>query len=223
MAYSPHAVITGSNRGIGLALAQHYAKSGYTITGICRTATPELNQIADRVIDNVDLTQANDIAQIAAILENQPIDLLLNVAGVMHWETLDKLDVSVVRQQMEVNAIAPLLLTAALTHHFAPQAKVIFLTSRLGSLADNASGKGYGYRMSKAALNMAAKTLAIDLAPQGIAVGILHPGSVKTSLNQLGGEIEVAAAVNGLTQRIDELTLATSGIFQHQSGTTLAW
>lgn len=191
MTHSFHVVTTGSNRGIGLALAQHYAKSGYTVTGICRTVSSELTQVADRVINNVDLTQASDLTKVVSRLENHPIDLLLNVAGMMHWEHLDELDASVIRQQIDVNAIAPLLLTTALIDHLTPQAKVIFLTSRLGSLNDNTSGNGYGYRMSKAAVNMAAKTLAIDLAPKGIAVGILHPGSVKTSLNQLGGEIKV--------------------------------
>lgn len=218
-----HIVITGSNRGIGLALAQHYAKSGYAVTGICRQSSPELNQAAARVIEGVDLIQETDIAQIASSLKNHPIDLLLNVAGIMHWETLDELDAQVIRRQMEVNAIAPLLLTASLIDHLTPNAKVIFLTSRLGSLTDNISGKGYGYRMSKAALNMAAKTLTVDLAPRGVAVGIFHPGSVKTSLNQLGGEIEVSEAVNGLTRQIEQLSPETSGIFRHQNGTALAW
>lgn len=223
MSPASHVVITGSNRGIGLALAQHYASSGHTVTGICRSASPALHQVADRVIAGIDLTRPEDLTRVASNLVDHPVDLLLNVAGVMHWEALGKVDAQVIRQQLEINAIAPLLLTTALLDRLTPGAKVVFLTSRLGSLTDNTSGSGYGYRMSKAALNMAAKTLAIDLAPREIAVGILHPGSVKTSLNQLGGEIEVSEAVAGLTQRIDALTLESSGRFQHQNGAALAW
>lgn len=217
-------VVTGSNRGIGLALAEQYAQAGAAVTGICRTASPELTKIATHVIDGVDLVKDDDIAHILDQLRQQPpIDLLLNVAGMMHWESLSELDVAMIRHQMEVNAIAPLRLTVALLDHLNDQAKIIVLTSRAGSIADNEMGHGYGYRMSKAALNMAAKTLAVDLKSRGIAVGIFHPGSVKTPLNKLGGEIEVDEAVQGLVAQIRALTLESSGVFRHQNGTVLPW
>ncbi|MDJ0675069.1 MAG: SDR family oxidoreductase [Calothrix sp. MO_167.B42] len=218
-----HVVITGSNRGIGLALAKHYAQAGCDVTGICRQTSVELTEVANYVIDGIDLADDSGIAKIILKLQQRSIDLLLNVAGIMHWESLDEVDVELIRHQIEVNAIAPLRLTVALFDQLSQGAKVVFLTSRAGSIADNGMGHGYGYRMSKAALNMAAKTLAIDLMPKGIAIGILHPGSVKTPLNKLGGEIEVEEAVEGLTARIAELTLQNSGSFLHQNGTALPW
>ncbi len=223
MGKKPHAVITGSNRGIGLALAEHYAKAGFDVTGICRTASTELMNAATQIIDGVDLADDEGIATIIEKLEQRPIELLLNVAGIMHWESLEELDLGMVRHQIEVNAIAPLRLTAALLDQLPKGAKVVFLTSRAGSIADNSMGHGYGYRMSKSALNMAAKTLAVDLMPKEIAVGILHPGSVKTPLNKLGGEIEVDEAVQGLTKQIDALTMENSGTFLHQNGMKLPW
>lgn len=216
-------VVTGANRGIGLALARHYRQAGYRVIGIVRNTSAELDDAAAKVIDGVELTDACDLAAVAAALREERIAQLLNVAGIMEWEAFETLDPRAIRRQFEVNALAPLALTRALSDQLSDGSRVIFLTSRLGSMADNTSGQGYGYRMSKAALNMAAKTLSIDLAPRGIAVALLHPGSVKTSLNQLGGEIEVDEAVRGLTARIAALTMATTGQYSHQNGTPLPW
>jgi NAD(P)-dependent dehydrogenase (short-subunit alcohol dehydrogenase family) len=100
---------------------------------------------------------------------------------------------------------------------------VAFITSRMGSIADNSSGGAYGYRMSKAALNMAGKSLAEDLKSDGIAVAILHPGMVKTDMIRGHGQVEPADAAAGLLSRIEALTLATTGGFWHQNGESLPW
>ena len=218
-----HAVITGCNRGIGLALAKHYADDGYEVTAIVRRSTPALDGLATTIIDGIELTNPENITRVASKLKGKPIDLLLNVAGIMQWETVEEICFDKIRSQFEVNALAPLALSTALTPNLVEGAKVVFLTSRLGSITDSLSGSGYGYRMSKAALNMAAKTLSVDLKGQGIHVGILHPGSVKTSLNKLGGQIEVSESIAGLAARITELSENTSGRFLHQNGTELAW
>ena len=98
------------------------------------------------------------------------------------------------------------------------------MTSRMGSIADNSSGGSYGYRMSKAALNIAGKSLAIDLKPKGIAVAILHPGLVATRMIQFNPNgISPQQAVEGLLKRIDSLTLQTSGMFWHANGEQLPW
>jgi len=218
-----HIVMTGANRGIGLALALHYAARGARLHALVRRSSAELAAVAASVVPDVEMRDPDSIARACDRLDVARIDLLLNIAGIMHWEELDGLDPDTVRLQFEVNALGPLLLTAALSEQLGPGSKVIFWTSRLGSMTDNRSGKGYGYRMSKAALNMAARTLAIDLEPRGIVVALLHPGSVKTSLNRLGGEIEVAEAVAGLTARIDELSIADTGTYRHQNGEPLPW
>jgi NAD(P)-dependent dehydrogenase (short-subunit alcohol dehydrogenase family) len=98
------------------------------------------------------------------------------------------------------------------------------MTSRMGSIDDNSSGGSYGYRMSKVALNMAGRSLAIDLRPRGIAVAILHPGLVRTRMVNFNTQgISPEQAVRGLLQRIDALTLETSGTFWHANGDVLPW
>ena len=129
-----------------------------------------------------------------------------------------------IRQQFEINALAPLRLVSALTSNLSSGSWIALMTSRMGSIADNSSGGSYGYRMSKAALNIAAKSLAIDLKPQGIAVVILHPGLVATRMiNYNPSGISPQQSVEGLLKRIDALTLETSGSFWHANGDVLPW
>ena len=101
--------------------------------------------------------------------------------------------------------------------------KVALLTSRMGSIADNDSGSHYGYRMSKAALNAAGKSLAIDLAPRKVAVGIYHPGYVRTRMTGNTGLIDADESARLLLLRIDELSPAESGVFRHANGERLPW
>ena len=97
------------------------------------------------------------------------------------------------------------------------------ITSRMGSIADNNSGGRYGYRMSKAAVNMAGRSLATDLAGNGVAVVVLHPGFVRTEMTGFQGLIDSSESAAGLIDRIDQLTLETSGSFWHANGESLPW
>jgi NAD(P)-dependent dehydrogenase (short-subunit alcohol dehydrogenase family) len=142
----------------------------------------------------------------------------------LHSNALNNLDVEAIRQQFEINALAPLRLVSALTSNLSSGSWIALMTSRMGSIADNSSGGSYGYRMSKAALNIAGKSLAIDLKPQGIAVVILHPGLVATRMiNYNPSGISPQQSVEGLLKRIDALTLETSGSFWHANGDVLPW
>ena len=118
---------------------------------------------------------------------------------------------------------AALRVTQALRANLREGAKVALITSRMGSIADNSSGGAYGYRMSKAALNAAGKSLAHDLAGRGVSVAILHPGYVKTEMTSNHGSVEPDAAAADLLKRIDELSLATTGTFWHANGSVLPW
>jgi NAD(P)-dependent dehydrogenase (short-subunit alcohol dehydrogenase family) len=152
------------------------------------------------------------------------IDLLINNAGILLWgDQLDALELDGMRQQFEVNALAPLRVTAKLRSKLIRGAKVALISSRMGSIGDNTSGGFYGYRLSKAALNMAGKSLAVDLAGDGILVAILHPGMVKTEMVGDHGKIEPDVAAQGLLARIEQLTIETTGSFWHANGEILPW
>ena len=149
--------------------------------------------------------------------------VILN-AGILEATRLDDLDVESIRRQFEVNALAPLRLAQALLPQLHAGSKLALMTSRMGSIDDNSSGGSYGYRMSKVALNMAGKSLAVDLQPRGIAVAILHPGLVRTLMVNFNPQgIAPEEAVRGLLARIDALSLESSGTFWHANGEVLPW
>lgn len=142
-------------------------------------------------------------------------------AGILTRESLDDLDFNRIRWQFEVNALGPLRVTTTLLDNLGEGSKVAIITSRMGSIGDNTSGSRYGYRMSKAAVNIAGVSLAHDLRDRGIAVAILHPGFVRTDMTNHNGNIDPPEAAKGLLARIDELTLETSGGLWHASGVDL--
>lgn len=217
-------IVTGANRGIGLALTQLLAERGAQVLAACRKASPELVRLGVEVVEGVDVTAEAGIKKLAAAVGGREIELLINNAGIMIWgDSLDSLKVDGIVQQFQINALGPLRVTQALKGRLTKGSKVALITSRMGSIDDNSSGGAYGYRMSKAALNMAGKSLAVDLKPAGVAVAILHPGMVKTDMVGNHGQVEPLDAAKGLLCRIDELTLSSSGGFWHAQGQTLPW
>ena len=217
------AVITGANRGIGLALTKNYVAQGWNVIGVCRGSSVELGASGARVISGIDVADTESISSLTQQLQNQPIDLLINNAGILLRDSLGNIDYSSIEQQFFINAEAPLRITEALLGNLASGAKLAFITSRMGSIADNSSGGHYGYRMSKAALNAAAVSLARDLKPRAIAVAILHPGYVQTAMVNFGGDISADESAARLAKRIAELTLENSGHFWHSNGDILPW
>jgi len=217
-------VVTGANRGIGLALATLLKERGTTVLATCRTRSKALDALGVEVVSGVDVTEQAGIRALVAAVGERKVDLLVNNAGILLSSgSLPELDAASIRKQFEVNALAPLLVTAALRARLTAGSKVALITSRMGSIDDNGSGGSYGYRMSKAALNMAGKSLAVDLQKQGVAVTILHPGMVKTDMIAGHGQVEPLDAARGLLARIDELTLETTGGFFHANGERLPW
>ena len=218
-----HIVITGANRGIGLELARHYKAKGWKVTGTCRKTSPELEEYAAHVIEDIDVARADSLERLVAALQGQAIDLLINNAGILHDDVLGSLDIASLRLQMEVNAFAPLLICEALLPNLDPGSKIVNITSRMGSIGDNDSGGRYGYRASKAAFNAFGRSLAIDLKGRGIAVAQLHPGFVKTRMVNFGGILSTEESVAGLVERIETLNLQNSGSFWHCNGEELPW
>lgn len=216
-------IITGANRGVGLALAAHYYDADWQVVGVCRQSSEELERVANQVIEGIDVTQPEDIARLVKALNGQTIALLINNAGLLRDESLGNIDFDSIREQMEINAYAPLRVAEALLPNLGKGSKIANITSRMGSIADNDSGGRYGYRASKAALNAFGKSLAVDLKPKGIAVAQLHPGYVQTRMVNFGGLISPQEAALGIAARIEALTLDNSGGFWHSNGDSLSW
>lgn len=217
-------LVTGANRGIGLEYCRQLKDRGDEVIAVCRSASDELNNLNISVETDVDITSDQSVANFVKKLDGKSIDVLINNAGILESVSLENLALNSIRQQFEVNAIGPLRLTHALLNNLKQGAKVIMMTSRMGSIEDNTSGGSYGYRMSKVALSMAGKSLSVDLKPQGIAVAILHPGLVKTRMTGFTNSgITPEQAVKGLLVRIDELNLENTGTFWHSNGEILPW
>jgi NAD(P)-dependent dehydrogenase (short-subunit alcohol dehydrogenase family) len=220
-------LVTGANRGIGLEIVRQLVARGDSVIAVCRTSSPALASSGARVVDDIDVGDDASVAKLAARVGDVQLDVLVNNAGILVPDSLGALDLDGVRKQLEVNALGPLRVTIALLPKLRDGAKIALVTSRMGSIGDNGSGGAYGYRMSKAALNMAGVSLARDLAGRKIAVVILHPGMVATDMTARFGNsasmVRPADAARGLVARIDELTLAKSGSFLHANGESLPW
>jgi NAD(P)-dependent dehydrogenase (short-subunit alcohol dehydrogenase family) len=168
------ALVTGANRGIGLALCRLLKQRGDDVIGVCRRTSADLDDLGARVINRVDMISDDSVAKLARSLAGTSLDLVILNAGILRETGLDDLDLGDVREQIEVNAIGPLRVAHALAPLLASGSKLALITSRMGSMGDNGSGGAYGYRMSKAALNAAGVSLAVDLRPRGVAVALLH-------------------------------------------------
>jgi NAD(P)-dependent dehydrogenase (short-subunit alcohol dehydrogenase family) len=217
-------LVTGTNRGIGYEYCRQLQARGDRVIAVCRSASEELKQLGVGVEEGIDITSDASVASLRDRLNGTAIDVLINNAGIVKRVTLEDLDFESIREQFEVNALGPLRVTHALLPLLKAGSKIVLMTSRMGSIADNTSGSSYGYRMSKVALSMAGKSLAHDLKPRGIAVAILHPGLVQTRMtNFTSSGITPEESVKGLLARIDELTLENTGTFWHANGEVLPW
>ena len=217
-------LVTGANRGIGLEYCRQLQQRGDQVIAVCRQSSPELDAIDVEIESGVDLTNEANRAHLVRRLTGRSLDTVILNAGLLVSMGLDDLDPEAIRRQFEVNALAPLLLARSLVPLMPWGSRLALMTSRMGSIDDNSSGGSYGYRMSKVALNIAGKSLAVDLRPEGIAVAILHPGLVRTRMIQFNPRgVSPEQSVRGLLTRIDGLTLDNSGTFWHANGDVLPW
>lgn len=215
--------ITGTNRGIGLELTKHFLSKGDQVFALCRKSSAELARLKPtQIFEGIDVLDSNSIQGLSSKILDTKIDILINNAGILIPDNLQSLDEDNIITQFLVNALGPLKVVHALLPSLKADSKLVFLTSRMGSIADNTSGAYYGYRASKAALNAFAVSLARDLSPKGISVGIFHPGMVATEMTGRQG-ISTQESVVGLAERIEALNLASSGKFFHQNGEELPW
>lgn len=215
-------LVTGTNKGIGLQLCSQLKVRNDDVIAVCRTPSPELSELGVRIIDRIDVTNAESIKRLKSELAGQQLDVLINNAGILTRDSFGSLDYEEMLDQFRVNALGPLRVTEALVDNLKDGSKVVIITSRVGSIADNSSGGNYGYRASKAAVNQIGTNLKHELKPRGIAVALLHPGLVATDLT--GGQgISPIESARGLIERIDALDIENSGRFWHAEGYELPW
>jgi NAD(P)-dependent dehydrogenase (short-subunit alcohol dehydrogenase family) len=225
----PSALITGANRGIGLAFVRALAAEGWRIHACCRhpDKAKALKAVAGEVVAHrLDVTDGLQVAGLARGLVEEPIDLLINNAGRYGSRVgFGKTPYDEWLEVLKVNTVAPLRMAERFVEHLArSEGKLLVnISSRVGSIADNGSGGSYVYRSSKAALNMVTKSLSVDLAPRGITVVAFHPGWVRTDM---GGESATLAAEESVARMravIARLTTADSGRFLSHDGGEIPW
>ncbi|HVZ71900.1 MAG TPA: SDR family oxidoreductase [Polyangia bacterium] len=226
-------VVTGANRGLGLGMVTIFARRGDEVWATARKPDEarELAALAKASGGRVHVAAVDvrDDAQVAALskaIGDAPVDVVVNNAGVAgKWRGgLGDFDAAEALASFDTNALGALRVTRALLANLrAAHGKVVNITSLMGSIADNGSGRAYAYRMAKAALNMATVNLAHELKSFGGVAVALHPGWVKTAMGGEGAPEEIDAACARLVASIDRFGAAESGRFFHAKGQELPW
>ena len=218
----PHVLITGANRGLGLEFARQYKEAGWDVVATARQSSPELEALSVRV-ETLDMQDLNAVERFGDRLAR--LDLLIANAGTYGPREATTADEA--REWAEtfvVNTIAPYLLAqSVLPLVEASSGKLIGISTRMGSIADNSSGGFIAYRSSKAALNAAWRNLAIEARNRGVIAAMLHPGWVQTRMGGASAPLEPEESIAGMRKVIEGLTLDQSGGFFSYDGTTVPW
>lgn len=227
-------LITGANRGLGLEFVRQYAAEGWLVLACYRdpNRSQALFQLQKEYAESIflyqlDPTHEDELHALSKKLNDVPIDVLINNAG-QYGPSQNTLNNSDTQQWLEIfriNTIAPLKMAQAFLKQLqeGKQKKIIMISSKMGSIADNTSGGSYVYRSSKSALNSVAKSLSIDLKEKGIVVVVLHPGWVKTDMGGPNALIEAEESIFNMRKLINSLTLKDSGQFFDYMGQVLEW
>ena len=226
-------LITGANRGLGLEFTRQLIARGDQVIATCRNPAQAdaLRQIAKSshgltAILALDITNAQSVAAFAKSLEHESLDVLLNIAGrLTRGGTPDAFNYDEIRDDFEINAIGTLRVVEAALPALRRGANktIVNMSSKMGSIADNQGGASYAYRMSKAALNIATRSLAIDLKPEGFIAFVMHPGWVQTDMGGPHAHITPETSVSSLLARIDQADANDSGEFLEWNGGYIPW
>ncbi len=221
------AIVIGADRGIGAALVDVYRERGCDAIAVCLGDGDTFSDLNVRVIGRIDVTSTEAVLKLAAEVGATPIDVLVHVAGVGALDKWGQFDFDAMLQHYNVNALGPLRVVSALAENLTKGSRVGIVTSRMGSIGDNASGRMYSYRMSKAAANMLGVNLHHQLAPKGVHVMLLHPGTVATQMTKgargWDSFTKPAESAAGLAAQLDRLGPNSSIEFRHADGTLLPW
>jgi len=224
-------LITGANRGIGLEFAKQYAAEGADVIACCRNpatadALNALSRAAQFEVMPLDVTAPASVAALKSALNGRPIDILINNAGVggPRNEPQGTIDFDAWVETLKTNSIAPMLVSLALHDNLKASKlrKLVTITSMMGSIAGHGGG-AYAYRASKAAVNSVMHGLSKEWAKDGIAIGIYHPGWVKTDMGGSSAPVTPQDSVKGLRAQIAKLSPANSGAYLDFQGKEIAW
>ena len=226
----PSVLITGASRGLGLQFTRQSAADGWRVFAACRDPAGAKDLAAvegDVAVETLDVDDGPQVAALANKLSGQPIDVLINNAGIYGPKDLtrDTIDYDAWRRVFRTNAMSPLAVSAAFAANVAHggQKKIVTLSSIMGSIAENDSSGDFIYRSSKAAVNAVMKSLAGDLKSEGITVTVVHPGWVRTDMGGPEAAIEATESVTGMRAVIAGLKESDSGHFFNYDGTEIPW
>ena len=227
-------LVTGTNRGLGLEFVRQYADDGWRVFAACRApkSARELKELESRhpgriTVLALDVTDGDSVTAATRQLRGEPLDLLLNNAGVGSppRQKIGSLDYAAWARVLDANVLGPARLVEAFVENVVKgrDKRIVTVTSLMGSIADNSSGGAYAYRSSKAGVNAAMKSFSIDLAPRGITCVVVHPGWVRTDMGGSGGKLAPAESVKSLRSLIESLKPEDSGKFFNYDGKPLPW
>lgn len=227
----PTLLISGANRGLGLEFVRQYMADGWDVIAGCRRPDEagELRALAQGgklEVHALDVAEPNTLDSFKAAVGDRPLDLVIANAGVYGGQTqsqLAELDFDSWLQTLAVNTLGPVRLAAAFAANLeAGRGKLIAITSQLGSIADSGGGF-YAYRSSKAALNMAFRSVAIELKGAGVIAAVLHPGWVQTDMGGRNAPVTPEQSISGMRRVIAGLTPEDAGSFHDYAGKVLPW
>ena len=221
----PSVLITGCDTGIGREFARQYAQAGFVVYA---TYCDLANRLADPSMQHfeLDVTQFAHFDAVKKALGETPIDVLVSNAGIgLDSGKLGVLDFAYMHRMFAVNTVGPLKLVESLVDNVAASAfkRIVFVSSRMGSIGANLSGGHYGYRASKAGLNAIGRSLAIDLFQRGITVAMLHPGRVNTAGGGADAPVTVEESVAAMRATVAQFGNHETGHFSSYSGQPLPW
>ena len=226
-------LITGTNRGIGLEFVKHYIKNNEKVIATCRNRNSakdllELENTTNNLsLVELDVSNPNSINNFTSKIAGLPIDTFISNAGVSGPKNIEfgNFDAKEWLDVFNINTIAPLIITQKILKNLrlGKDKKLVFISSKVGSIEDNTSGGMYIYRTSKTALNQVIKSLSIDFKDENFIAVALHPGWVQTDMGGPNALIDTKTSVKGLIEVIDSLTLKNSGKFYNYDGSPIPW
>ncbi len=224
----PTVVITGANRGLGLAFARRFSADGFQVIGTARQPDKavELRALGVR-IEQLDVTDAESVRRLGEAIGDAAVDILINNAGIGGgWGRLLKdVDIDEAERILQVNCLGPMRVTQALLPalHKGDRKLIVNITSMLGSIERNTRGGSYGYRESKAALNMFTRSIAAELEPHGFTCIAMNPGWVKTDMGGPNARLTPEQSIDAMVKVIEGLSTEHTGRFYSHGGDLVPW